>query len=63
VNYAGGLLRLGQWTAGLNELHGALVMDPSDAKIKTALQDALKLAPAGTVPEWNADRFSTAAGK
>jgi predicted Zn-dependent protease len=63
VNYAGGLLRLGQWTAGLNELHAALVIDPSDVKIKTALQDALKLAPAGTVPEWKADRFSTATGK
>jgi tetratricopeptide (TPR) repeat protein len=63
VNYAGGLLRLGQWTAGLNELHAALVMDPSDVKIKTALRDALKLAPAGTVPEWKPDPFSTATGK
>jgi tetratricopeptide (TPR) repeat protein len=63
VNYAGGLLRLGQWTAGLNELHAALVMDSSDVKIKTALRDALKLAPAGTVPEWNTDPFFTATGK
>jgi tetratricopeptide (TPR) repeat protein len=63
VNYAGGLLRLGQWTAGLNELHAAFLIDTSDVKIRNALRDALKLAPAGTVPQWKNDPFSSAARK
>ncbi len=53
VNYAIALLRLGQWTEGLNELHAALVLDPANANIKEALKEALAQAPAGTVPEWN----------
>jgi tetratricopeptide (TPR) repeat protein len=52
VNYAAILLRLGQWTDGLNELHGALQMDPFNEKIKGALQTALTQAPAGTIPRW-----------
>lgn len=53
VNYAALLLRLGHWTDGLNELHDALQLDPFNEKIKTALQTALKQAPAGTLPHWS----------
>jgi tetratricopeptide (TPR) repeat protein len=52
VNYAALLLRLGHWTEGLNELHGALQMDPFNEKIKAALQTALQQAPAGMIPQW-----------
>lgn len=52
VNYAIAMLRLGQWTNGLNALHESLLLDPANAKIKAALQDALSQAPAGTVPDW-----------
>jgi tetratricopeptide (TPR) repeat protein len=52
VNYAALLLRLGHWTDGLNELHGALQMDPFNEKIKAALQTALTQAPPGTIPHW-----------
>jgi tetratricopeptide (TPR) repeat protein len=52
VNYAVALLRLGQWTQGLTELHEALRRDPQDAKIKAALDDAIAQAPPGTVPNW-----------
>ncbi|MGC2657246.1 MAG: tetratricopeptide repeat protein [Bryobacteraceae bacterium] len=53
VNYAVALLRLGKWTEGLNQLHAALLMDPSNAKIQEALKEAVAQAPAGTVPDWN----------
>lgn len=52
VNYAVALLRLGQWTQGLTELHEALRRDPQNAKIKAALNDAMAQAPPGTVPDW-----------
>ncbi len=53
VNYAIALLRLGQWTEGLNELHSALLLNPGDGKIQEALKEALAQAPPGTVPDWN----------
>ncbi len=53
VNYGIALLRLGKWTDGLNELHGALLRDPSNIKIQEALKEALAQAPPGTVPSWN----------
>lgn len=53
VNYAVALLRLGQWTNGLNELHQALLLNPADVKIQQALKQALAQAPVGTVPDWN----------
>lgn len=53
VNYAIALLRLGQWTEGLNQLHEALRLDPGNTKIQAALDDALKQAPAGSVPRWD----------
>jgi tetratricopeptide (TPR) repeat protein len=52
VNYAVALLRLGQWTDGLNELHAALLMDPSNSKIQQAMKEALAQAPPNTVPDW-----------
>jgi tetratricopeptide (TPR) repeat protein len=52
VNYAVALLRLGQWTQGLTELHEALRRDPQNVKIKAALDDAIAQAPPGTVPNW-----------
>jgi tetratricopeptide (TPR) repeat protein len=52
VNYGALLLRLGAWTDGLNELHGALEMDPFNEKIRAALQTALRQAPAATIPHW-----------
>jgi tetratricopeptide (TPR) repeat protein len=53
VNYAVSLLRTGKWTDGLNELHEALQRDPTNTTIQSALNDALKQAPAGTVPKWD----------
>jgi tetratricopeptide (TPR) repeat protein len=53
VNYAIVLLRLGQWTEGLNQLHQALERDPGNAKIQAALDDALKQAPPASVPQWD----------
>ena len=53
VNYAVALLRLGQWTEGLNELHEALRRDPANSSIKAALKDAISQAPPGSVPKWN----------
>jgi tetratricopeptide (TPR) repeat protein len=52
VNYAIAMLRLGEWTGGLNELHESLLMDPDNVKIRDALRDALAQAPAGTAPDW-----------
>jgi tetratricopeptide (TPR) repeat protein len=52
VNLAVALLRLGQWTDGLNTLHDALLRDVSNTKIRAALKDAVAQAPAGTVPHW-----------
>ncbi len=53
VNYAVALLRLGHWTDGLNELHGALERDPGNGTIREALKEAVAQAPAGTVPDWS----------
>lgn len=53
VNYAVALLRLGQWTDGLTQLHEALLRDPGNAQIQAALKDALAQAPAGSVPHWS----------
>jgi tetratricopeptide (TPR) repeat protein len=60
VNYAIALLRLGQWTEGLNQLHDALKMDPHNAKLQAAMRDALSQAPAALVPDWH-DEWSAAA--
>lgn len=56
VNYAVALLRLGQWTEGLTQLHEALLRDPENAKIKAALKDAMAQAPPGTAPKWDGQR-------
>jgi len=45
VNYAVAMLRLGEWTEGLNELREALKRDPENVKIKAALKDAEAQAP------------------
>ena len=52
VNYAVAMLRLGEWSDGLNELHESLLMDPSNVKIRAALRDALAQAPAGAASQW-----------
>jgi protein O-GlcNAc transferase len=52
VNYAIALLRVGQWTDGLTQLHEALQRDPGNEKIRAALKDALSQAPPGSVPVW-----------
>jgi tetratricopeptide (TPR) repeat protein len=46
LNFGVALLRLGQWKEGLAELHEASRLDPANAQIRTALQDALEQAPA-----------------
>ncbi|MGI8990198.1 MAG: tetratricopeptide repeat protein [Bryobacteraceae bacterium] len=51
ANFAVVLLRLGQWTEGLRELHEASLRDPGDARIKAALKDALAQAPVNLKPE------------
>jgi len=53
VNYAVALLRLGQWTEGLTQLHEALRRDPGNAQIQAALKDAEAQAPPGSVPKWD----------
>jgi protein O-GlcNAc transferase len=55
VNYAVALLRLANWTEGLNQLHDALTRDPGNAKIKAALADALAQAPSDLRPKWAED--------
>jgi protein O-GlcNAc transferase len=55
VNYAVALLRLGQWTAGLEELHTALLRDPDNPQIKAALKDALAQAPSYAMPKWKSE--------
>jgi tetratricopeptide (TPR) repeat protein len=57
VNYAVAMLRLGEWTEGLNQLHQSLLMDPANAKIKAALRDAIAQAPPGSVPHWPEQDF------
>ncbi len=52
TNYALALLRLGQWTEGLTELHGAVELDPNNTNLTVVLQDALSKAPPNLLPEW-----------
>lgn len=53
INYGVALLRLGQWTEGLNQLHVALQHDPDNAKLRKALKEALAQAPAAAQPAWH----------
>jgi tetratricopeptide (TPR) repeat protein len=55
VNHAVALLRSGQWTEGLNELHDALMRDPDNESIQAAMRDALRQAPASAVPHWHSE--------
>jgi tetratricopeptide (TPR) repeat protein len=55
VNYGVALLRLGQWTEGLDELHEALLRDPENKQIRAALKDALAQAPPNVTPKWKHD--------
>jgi tetratricopeptide (TPR) repeat protein len=55
VNYAIAMLRLGQWSDGLNELHASLLLDPNNTKIRAALRDALAQAPADAAPQWKSE--------
>jgi tetratricopeptide (TPR) repeat protein len=52
LNYGVALLRTGQWTEGFDQLHTALQQDPENAKLKTALNDALAQAPPRLRPKW-----------
>jgi tetratricopeptide (TPR) repeat protein len=52
INYGVALLRLGQWEAGLDELHAALLRDPSNVQLRTTLRDALAQAPLSATPKW-----------
>jgi tetratricopeptide (TPR) repeat protein len=52
TNYGVALLRTGQWTAGLQELHDALKRDPKNATLRATLDDALAHAPPESVPKW-----------
>ena len=54
VNYAVALLKIGEWTEGLNQLHEAAQRDPANSQIQLALKDALSQAPPNAVPVWNA---------
>lgn len=45
VNFAVGLLRLGQWNQGIAELREAVRRDPGNSTVKAALDDALAQAP------------------
>lgn len=52
TNYGIALLRVGQWSEGLDELHRAWQLDPHNEQIHAALKDALSQAPADTLPSW-----------
>jgi hypothetical protein len=52
INYGVALLRLGQWTEGLDELHQAWVMDPHNEQLRATLKDALMQAPKTAIPSW-----------
>lgn len=45
LNYGVALLRLGRWKEGLAELQEASQRDPTNAQVKSALEDALRQAP------------------
>ncbi len=53
TNYGVALLRLGQWTDGLEELHQALLKDPKNEHLKAVLKDALAQAPPAAAPAWS----------
>jgi tetratricopeptide (TPR) repeat protein len=61
VNFAVALLRLGQWTDGLNALHEALLRDVSNEKIRAALKDAVAQAPPATIPQWKEEPIELSA--
>ena len=52
INYGVALLRLGQWTEGLDELHQAWQLDPHNEQLRTTLKDALVQAPKDAIPPW-----------
>lgn len=52
TNYGVALLRLGQWTEGLNELYRALQLDPHNEQRRATLKDALSQAPKASLPSW-----------
>ncbi len=52
TNYGMALLRVGEWTQGLTELHQALALDPHNRELRLVLQDALSKAPRQMLPEW-----------
>ncbi len=52
INYGVALLRLGQWTEGLDELHQAWQLDPHNEQLRTTLKDALTQAPKNAIPSW-----------
>jgi tetratricopeptide (TPR) repeat protein len=53
INYAVALLRTGQWTDGLNQMHEALKRDPGNQQLQTAFKDAISQAPPNLVPKWD----------
>lgn len=55
INYGVALLRLGQWTEGLDQLHVALQRDPENAQLRKALKEALAQAPAAAQPAWRTE--------
>jgi hypothetical protein len=52
VNYGVALLRAGQWSEGLEELHQAWQKDPGNEPLRAALKDALAQAPKSALPSW-----------
>jgi protein O-GlcNAc transferase len=52
INYGVALLRLGQWTEGLDELHQAWQLDPHNEQLRATLKDALLQAPKAAIPPW-----------
>lgn len=52
INYGVALLRLGQWTEGLDELHQAWQLDPHNEQLRATLKDALMQAPKTAIPSW-----------
>jgi tetratricopeptide (TPR) repeat protein len=53
TNYGVALLRLGEWTEGLEELHQALLNDPKNEHLRAVLKDALAQAPPAAIPAWS----------
>lgn len=55
INFGVALLRLGQWSEGLEQLHTAFLQNPKDDHLRAAIKDALSQVPPALMPAWGHD--------